>query len=79
MMNSKKKLLIIISLLTFFIPSIVFAYSSKVILGGDNIGISVNTKDVLVVGFYKVKGKYIAKDSGFLIGDRIVKVNGNNM
>lgn len=78
-MNSKKKLLIIISLLAFFIPSIVFAYSSKVILGGDNIGISVNTKDVLVVGFYKVNGKYIAKDSGFLIGDRIDKVNGNNI
>lgn len=78
-MNSKKKLLIIISLLAFFIPSIVFAYSSKVILGGDNIGISVNTKDVLVVGFYKVNGKYIAKDSGFLIGDRIDKINGNNI
>ncbi len=78
-MNFKKKLLIFISLLTFFIPCVCFAYSSKVILGGDNIGISVNTKDVLVVGFYKVKGKYIAKDSGFLIGDRIVKVNGNNI
>lgn len=75
----KKKLLIILSLITFIIPSLVSAYSTKVILGGDNIGISVNTKNVLVAGFYKVNGEYIAKDSGFLIGDRIIKINGNNI
>lgn len=70
-----KKLLNIFLLLTFFIPNIVFAYSDKVILGGDNIGISVDTKEVIVVGFYKVNNKYIAKSSGFIIGDRIVSVN----
>lgn len=78
-MNFKRKLLIILSILTFLIPSITFAYSDKVILGGDNIGISVNTKDILVVGFYKVNGEYIAKDAGFIIGDRITKVNGNTV
>ena len=70
-----KKLLNVFLLLTFFIPNIVFAYSDKVILGGDNIGISVDTKEVIVVGFYKVNNKYIAKSSGFIIGDRIVSVN----
>lgn len=70
-----KKLLNVFLLLTFFIPNIVFAYSDKVILGGDNIGISVDTKEVIVVGFYKVNDKYIAKSSGFIIGDRIVSVN----
>ena len=75
-MRFKRKLLILfISLITFFTPCITFAYSDKVILGGDNIGISVNTKDVLVVGFYKVNGKFIAKNAGFIIGDRIIKVN----
>ena len=74
-MNFKKKLLLYI-LLTLFLPINVFAYSSKVVLGGDNIGITVNTKEVTVVGFYKVNGKYIAKDSGFLVGDKIIKVNG---
>ena len=75
-MNFKKKLLIIfISLITFITPSITLAYSDRVILGGDNIGISVNTKEVLVVGFYKVNGDFIAKDAGFIIGDRIIKVN----
>lgn len=55
------------------LPTIVFAYSNKVILGGQNIGIEVNTKGVLVVGFYKVNGVYNA--SRLLIGDYITKVN----
>ena len=76
-MNFKKKLLSILLLLTFFIPNIAFAYSDKVILGGDNIGISVNTKEIMVVGFYKVNGDYIAKSSGFIVGDRIISVNDN--
>lgn len=78
-MNFKKKLLIIILALAFLFPISVCAYSDKIILGGDNIGISVNTKEILVVGFYKVNNKYIAKDAGFVIGDKIVKVNGNNV
>ena len=76
-MNFKKKLLVLVLILTFVFPIYVYAYSDQVILGGDNIGISVNTKEVLVVGFYKVKDKYIAKDAGFVIGDKISKVNGN--
>ena len=78
-MNFKRKLLIIVSFLTFVFPIFVSAYSNQVILGGENIGISVNTKDILVVGFYKVNGKYIAKESGFLEGDRIIRVNGNEV
>ena len=74
-MKFKKKLLIFFLFLIFIIPINVLAYSSKVILGGDNIGISVNTKEVLIVGFYKVNNKYIAKDQGFLVGDKISKVN----
>lgn len=75
-MNFKKKLLLLFSFLTLFIPTITLAYSDKVILGGNNIGITVNTKDVLVVGFYKVGNKYVAKDSGIKIGDSITHVAG---
>ena len=78
-MNFKKKLLIILLLIIYLIPINIYAYSDKVILGGDNIGISVNTKEVLVVGFYKVNDKYIAKDAGFAIGDKILKVNNNDI
>ena len=41
-------------LLLWIIPSLVLAYSNEVILGGQNIGISINSKGILVVGFYKV-------------------------
>lgn len=74
-MNFKKKLLVILSLLTFLIPINIYAYSDKVILGGENIGISVNTKEVIVVGFYKVNNENIAEKAGFIIGDKIIKVN----
>ena len=78
-MNFKKKLLIIILSLVFLLPINIYAYSDKIILGGDNIGINVNTKEVIVVGFYKVNDKYIAKDSGFIIGDKIIKINDHNI
>ncbi len=74
-MNLRKRLLITLILLTFLFPINIYAYSSKVILGGDNIGISVKTKEVLVIGFYKVNDKYIASEAGFAIGDKIIKIN----
>lgn len=82
-MNFNKKLLLLFSFLVLFIPTNILAYSDKVILGGDNIGITVNTKDVLVVGFYKVNNNYIAEDAGIKLGDKIthidnVKVNNIN-
>jgi len=78
-MNFKKRLLMFFLLLYIFIPCIVFAYSSKIILGGDNIGIKVNTKNVMIVGFYKVDDKYIGEDAGLKVGDMITKVNDNNI
>lgn len=74
-MNFKKKLPIYFLLLLTLFPSIVFAYSNKIILGGENIGIKINSKNVLVVGFYKVEDKYIGEDAGIKIGDAITKVN----
>lgn len=74
-MKSTRKLLVILFLLIFVFPITAFAYSGKVILGGQNVGISVNTKEILVVGFYKVNNEYIAQNSGFMLGDKITKVN----
>lgn len=74
-MNFKKKLLIFSFLLLTLTPSIVFAYSDKIILGGDNIGIKINSKNVMVVGFYKVEDKYIGEDAGLKVGDLITKIN----
>ena len=72
----KIKLQIIIPLLILFIiPINIYAYSKYIIPGGETIGIEVNSKGVLVVGFYEVESKYIGKDAGFLIGDTITKIN----
>lgn len=74
-MNFKKKLLIFSLFLFALFPSIVFAYSDKIILGGQNIGIKVNSKNVMVVGFYKVGDQYVGEDAGLKMGDLITKIN----
>ncbi len=78
-MKIKNKLLSFLTLLLFIIPLNVLAYSSYIIPGGETIGIEVNSKGVLVVGFYKVNNSYIGKNAGFEIGDKIIKLNKKNV
>jgi len=70
-------------LITFFIsimiPISVLAYSSEVYLGGDNIGIEVKTKGILVVGLYDINNDYIASSSGISTGDYILEINGKKI
>ena len=77
-MNFKKRLHFLL-LFLLLVPNIVFAYSNSVILGGDNLGIKVNTKNVIIVGFYQVDDKYIGEDAGLSIGDYITKINDINV
>ena len=74
----KKKLIIILMLLTF-LPVNIFAYSNRIIVGGETIGMEIHSKGVYVVGYYKVNNKLIAKDAGFKIGDIITKINDNEV
>lgn len=74
-MKFKNKLLAIFLYLLLILPINTYAYSNYVISGGETIGIEVNSKGVLVVGFYKIDDKYIARDAGFAVGDVILKVN----
>ncbi len=69
-----KKFILIFILLVF--PINVFAYSDKIIVGGETIGIEVHSNGVYIVGFYPVNGKNIGEESGFMIGDIIKKING---
>lgn len=70
----KKLTKIIFILYSFFVFNLnIFAYSEKVILGGENIGITLNSDGLIVVGFYEVGGKYIGKET-LKIGDVILKV-----
>ena len=70
------KLTIFLFLLTIFIlPNSVFAYSDKLILGGENIGIEVRSKGVLVVGFYNVGDTSPGVLAGLKVGDIITGVD----
>lgn len=70
-----RKTLIILLLTLFIIPINVFAYSSKIIVGGENIGIKLNSKGILIVGVYKVNDSYPATDAGLKAGDMITTIN----
>lgn len=74
-MNFKRRLLLLLISFSIIIPFNTLAYSKYLIPGGENIGITIHTKGVFVVGFYKVNGKSIAEDSGLKVGDRIVSIN----
>ena len=74
-MNFKNKLQKVFLFLLFIIPLNVFAYSDYIFVGGNNIGIEVNSKGIMVVGFYKVNNKDIARNSGFNLGDKIIEIN----
>lgn len=67
--DNMKKLLLFI----FLFPSMVLAYSNYLIMGGDTLGVEVNSKGIIVVGFYKVDNEYINKD--LQVGDVILEVN----
>lgn len=70
-----KKLYVIILMLLF--PFNVLAYSNKVILGGQSVGININSDGILIVGFYKVNNTYNA--SRLMAGDYIVKVGNTDV
>lgn len=74
-----KKIFLMLLITLYIIPINVFAYSDKLILGGNNIGIQVKTKGILVVGLYKINNDLIAASSGINTGDYIITVNNNEI
>lgn len=74
-MKLKNNFIKILLTILLIIPLYTLAYSQEVIPGGETIGIEVNSKGVLVVGFYEVDNEFIAKNAGFKIGDVITKIN----
>ncbi len=69
----KKRVLFI--LILFLFPLQIFAYSNKVIIGGDSIGIELTSNGIYVVGFYPIQGILKAKEAGMKEGDRIISIN----
>ena len=74
-----KKSIFLLLLFLFIIPANAFAYSDRIIAGGQNIGISLNSKGVLIVGTYEVNGTSPAEDADLKTGDIIEKINGNKI
>lgn len=65
-------------ILSLMLPLNIFAYSESVLPGGENIGIKIESKGLLVIGYYKVKGEYIAEEN-IRISDRIIKIEGTEI
>ncbi len=74
----KKSIFLLLFFLTIF-PINVLAYSDRIIAGGQNIGISLNSDGVLIVGTYEVNNTSPAKEAGLKTGDIIEKINGNQI
>ncbi|MBE6160771.1 MAG: hypothetical protein E7158_00925 [Firmicutes bacterium] len=73
----REKIAILLTIFSF--PLNVIAYSNKIILGGDNIGIGIQNKGVIIIGFYKVNGYFNKGDTELKVGDLITKVENNNI
>ncbi|MBS7021394.1 MAG: PDZ domain-containing protein, partial [Firmicutes bacterium] len=75
MFFKKFKKISVIFLLSFIImPASSLAYSDYIYAGGENIGIELHSKGIMVVGMYKVGEHYPAKDAGLKNGDIIKAV-----
>ncbi len=70
-----KKACLTFLLAIFIFPTFVLAYSDYIIPGGENIGIELNARGVMIVGLYKVNNQYPAKEAGLRVGDIIVEAN----
>lgn len=70
---------LILLLTLFIIPINVLAYSDKVLIGGENIGIELNSKGIIIVGTYEINGSNPAREAGINNGDKIIKVNNTSV
>ena len=70
---------LLLLLVNIMIPLNVFAYSDYILAGGQNIGIQLNSKGILIVGTYKVGSDDPASDADLQTGDKITSINGTEV
>ena len=70
-----KKSIFLLFLSIFIIPSSAFAYSDRIVAGGQNIGMTLSSKGILIVGTYEVNNTSPAQEAGLKTGDSIIKIN----
>lgn len=73
-MNFKRRLLILF-LTLIILPLNTLAYSNYLVPGGENLGITIKSEGILIVGFYDVNTKI----SDLRLGDKINSINDINI
>lgn len=79
MFLKKIKKTFVIILTSFIMPISIYAYSEYIYAGGENVGIEIKSKGIMVVGLYEINGKYIASEAGLKEGDTIISVNNKKL
>ncbi len=71
-----KKFPLFMLILTILLPIQVFAYSDYILASGENIGIELKSNHIIIVGSYNIGSHNPLTENGLVIGDQILKVNG---
>ena len=75
----KNNILLTLIFTLLIIPNYALAYSDYIVAGGENIGIELNSKGVVIVGTYEVNGINPAKEANLRAGDKIIKINNKDV
>ncbi len=54
-------------------------YSNYIIPGGENLGIEISTKGIMIIGFYRVNGNFNKGNPSLKVGDNIIKVENTSV
>lgn len=65
-----------LAIICAILPLESLAYSKYVIPGGESIGIEIQSEGIMIVGFYKVNGKFNKGAPTLKVGDKITHVEG---
>lgn len=74
-----KNSILLILTVSLLLPTQILAYSEYIIAGGENIGIELNSKGIIIVGTYEVDGKNPAEEANLHIGDIITSINNSKV
>ena len=75
----KKIKLILVSIMLLTMPINALAYSDYIYASGKSVGINIKLKGIMVVGLYEVNGVSPGVIAKINLGDRIIKVNSNDV
>ena len=78
-LKKARNILCSVILTLLILPTTAFAYSDYIIAGGENIGIQINSKGILIVGLYKIENVYPGREAGLKLGDQILGINNENV